>query len=206
MLKNKTCDFCLCSETTSLTLYAAKQHYLAAVSFTLSPRKQFCFAPRSVEIQSAPSSSLSAFSPRWWGRTTRGHQTRGRPTCQPSRRSSRGQCPPLRHPLSNNDLLAGVEIVLHAENPVSADEDKDDNGHAPVRDPHCILQFLLLDLLDACICLSQALSNVNLFFSYPSTLFIEVLKSFPLNGLVHRNQIFVCIRSNRLVPVVNVFQ
>ena len=108
--------------------------------------------------------------------------------------------------LSNNDLLAGVDVVLHAEHPVGGDEDKDDDGHAPVRDQHSILQFLLLDLLDACICLSQALSNVNLFFSYPSTLFIEVLKSFPLNGLVHRNQIFVCIHSNRLVPVVNVFQ
>ena len=48
--------------------------------------------------------------------------------------------------LSNNDLLAGVDVVLHAEHPVGADEDKDDDGHAPVRDQHCILQFLLLDL------------------------------------------------------------
>ena len=44
----------------ALTSSVVKQHYLAAVSMTQTPRKHFCFAPRSVEIQSSSSSAFSS--------------------------------------------------------------------------------------------------------------------------------------------------
>ena len=40
-----------------------------------------------------------------------------------------------------------------------------------------------------------------MFDSYPSALFIEVLESLSLNGLVHSKQVFVCVHSIRLIPV-----